>query len=131
MKILFISFLISLSICFPSPSLATYLELKPCIQVNTCAREEWDVSSLNQPFETFKKIIENTPRTKITQLDDHYIHVEVTSKWMKYVDDLEIAFFPENNYLQIRSESRVGESDMGVNSKRVRLLKSKLFEIDF
>ena len=46
---------------------------------------------------------------------------------MKYVDDLEIAFVPESNKLLVRSESRVGESDLGVNQKRVDLLKSKLF----
>ena len=47
---------------------------------------------------------------------------------MKYVDDLEISFVPESNKLQLRSESRVGESDLGVNQKRVDLLKSKFFK---
>ena len=46
---------------------------------------------------------------------------------MKYVDDLEVSFLPELNILLIRSESRVGESDLGVNQKRVDLLKSKMF----
>ena len=46
---------------------------------------------------------------------------------MKYVDDLEVSFLPESSKLLVRSESRVGESDLGVNQKRVDLLKSKLF----
>ena len=46
---------------------------------------------------------------------------------MKYVDDLEVSFLPESNILLIRSESRVGDSDLGVNKKRVDLLKSKMF----
>ena len=46
---------------------------------------------------------------------------------MKYVDDLEVSFLSELNILSIRSESRVGESDLGVNQKRVDLLKSKMF----
>ena len=46
---------------------------------------------------------------------------------MKYVDDLEVSLLPESNILLIRSESRVGESDLGVNQKRVDLLKSKMF----
>ena len=46
---------------------------------------------------------------------------------MKYVDDLEVSFLPASNILSIRSESRVGESDLGVNQKRVDLLKSKMF----
>ena len=46
---------------------------------------------------------------------------------MKYVDDLEISYIPESQKLLIRSESRVGDSDLGVNQKRVNLLKSNLF----
>ena len=90
-------------------------------------REEWDVGSIEQPFKEIKEIIENSPRTEIVELDGDYLHAEVTSKWMKYVDDLEISFVPESSELQVRSESRVGESDLGVNQKRVDLLKSKLF----
>ena len=61
------------------------------------------------------------------EINGDYLHAEATSKWMKYVDDLEVSFLPESNILLIRSESRVGESDLGVNQKRVNLLRSKLF----
>ena len=57
-----------------------------------------------------------------------YINIKKRGvKWIKYVDDLEVSFLPESNILSIRSESRVGESDLGVNQKRVDLLKSKMF----
>jgi len=78
-------------------------------------------------FEEIKTFIENTPRTEIVEIDGDYLHAEATSKWMKYVDDLEVSFLPESNILSIRSESRVGDSDLGVNQKRVDLLKSKMF----
>ena len=68
-----------------------------------------------------------TPRTEIVEINGDYLHAEVTSKWMKYVDDLEVTFLPKPNILLIRSESRVGEGDLGVNQKRVDLLKSKMF----
>ena len=74
-----------------------------------------------------KTFIENTPRTEIVEIDGDYLHAEATSRWMKYVDDLEVSFLPKSNILSIRSESRVGESDLGVNQKRVDLLKSKMF----
>ena len=127
MKILFIAFLIFSSFLIPSSSFASHLELKPCIEVAHCVREEWQVENIDQPFEDIKTLIENTPRTKIVEFDDDYLHAESTSKWMKYVDDLEVSFLPESNILSIRSESRVGESDLGVNQKRVDLLKSKMF----
>ena len=127
MKIFFAGVLIFLGFLFPSASFASHIDLSKCIEISHCVREDWEVSSIKQPFKEIKEIIENSPRTEIVELDLDYLHAEVTSKWMKYVDDLEISFVPESSKLQVRSESRVGESDLGVNQKRVDLLKSKLF----
>jgi len=127
MKILFLAILICSSFFFPSSSFASHIELKPCVEVAHCVREEWQVDNIDQSFKDIKTLIENSPRTKIVEIDGDYLHAEVTSKWMKYVDDLEVSFLPESTILSIRSESRVGESDLGVNQKRVDLLKSKMF----
>ena len=127
MNTFFIVFFIILGFIFPSASFASHIDLSECIEIAHCVREEWEVSSIEQPFKEIKEIIENSPRSEIVELDGDYLHAEVTSKWMKYVDDLEISFVPESSKLQVRSESRVGESDLGVNQKRVDLLKSKLF----
>ena len=127
MKIFFVSFFIFIGFIFPSASFASHIELSECVEIAHCVREEWEVNSIEQPFKEVKEIIENTPRSVIVELDGDYLHAEVTSKWMKYVDDLEVSFVPESRKLLVRSESRVGEGDLGVNQKRVDLLKSKLF----
>ena len=127
MWIIILNILIFTGIIFPLPSFASHIKLNECIEIAHCVREEWDVSNLNEPFKLIKEIIQNTPRSEIVQEEENYLHVEATSKWMKYVDDLEVSFVPESSKLQVRSESRVGESDLGVNQKRVDLLKSKLF----
>ena len=127
MKIFFLAILIFSNFLFPSSSYASHIELKPCIEVAHCVKEEWEVNNIDEPFEEIKTLIENTPRTKIVEINRDYLHAEAISKWMKYVDDLEVSFLPESNILSIRSESRVGESDLGVNQKRVDLLKSKMF----
>ena len=127
MKILFVSFIIFLGFTCPAASFASHIELEECVEIAHCVREEWEVDSIKQPFKEVKEIIENTPRSVIVELDGDYLHAEVTSKWMKYVDDLEVSFVPESRKLLVRSESRVGEGDLGVNQKRVDLLKSKLF----
>ena len=108
--------------------MASHIELKPCIQVSHCVREELNVEIIDSPFEKVKSIVENIPRTKIVESDGDYLHAEVTSRIMKYVDDLEISFLPEKNNLLIRSESRVGEGDFGVNRKRVDLLMNNLLD---
>ena len=127
MRVFFAVILIFLGFISPTASFASHIELSECVEMAHCVREEWEVSAIENPFKEIKEIIENTPRSVIVELDGDYLHAEVTSKWMKYVDDLEVSFVPEANKLQIRSESRVGESDLGVNKKRVDLLKSKLF----
>ena len=127
MNIFFVGILIFLGFLFPSASFASHIDLGKCVEIEHCVREEWEVSSIEQPFKEIKEIIENTPRTEIVELEGDYLHAEVTSKWMKYVDDLEISYVPESSKMLVRSESRVGESDLGVNQKRVDLLKSMLF----
>jgi len=57
---------------------------------------------------------------------ENYIAATFTSKVFKFVDDLEIRIDPIQKVIHIRSASRVGHGDMGVNKKRIELLK-KLF----
>ena len=128
MKNLIVLCLLFLGLIFPSKSYASHIELKPCIQISHCAREELEVENISDPFAVIKKIIDNNPRTKIVENDGDYLHAEVTSRIMKYVDDLEVSYIPENNKIVIRSESRVGEGDFGVNKKRVELIKSNFLD---
>lgn len=124
MKNLLLLAFLFLGLIFPSKSYASHIELQPCIQVSHCVKEEVRVENRSEPFEEIKQIIENTPRTKIVENDGDYLHAEVSSRIMKYVDDLEVSYIPENKIIVIRSESRVGEGDFGVNKKRVELIKS-------
>ena len=128
MKNLFILFLLLCGLVSPSSAIASHVELQPCIELSHCVSEELNVERIDSPYEKVKSIVENFPRTEIVELDGDYLHAEVTSRIMKYVDDLEISFLPEKNMLLIRSESRVGEGDFGVNRKRVDLLINNLLD---
>ncbi len=55
---------------------------------------------------------------------DGYIRIECTSRIMRFVDDLELKI--EDDHLLVRSESRVGYSDFGVNRRRAAELREKL-----
>jgi len=56
----------------------------------------------------------------------NYLAATFTSAIFRFVDDLEIRIDSTQKVIHIRSASRVGYSDMGVNKKRTELLK-KLF----
>jgi uncharacterized protein (DUF1499 family) len=52
----------------------------------------------------------------------YYLHAEYQSDWMKFVDDVEIVI--KDGLIHIRSASRLGYSDMGVNASRLEDIKT-------
>ena len=56
--------------------------------------------------------------------EDTYWHVEFRSRIFRFVDDGEFLFDPQARLVHVRSASRVGHSDMGVNRKRVEKIRA-------
>ncbi len=104
-------------------------ELAECVVITHCVRINYEVTNVTESFNKVKDIVINTPRTKIINENNSYIHAEAETRWMHYIDDLEIKAIPERKILQLRSESRVGVGDNGVNRKRIDKLISKLMTI--
>ena len=127
MKSFILALFVFISTFLPNKAEASHIDLKPCIQISHCAREELNVDNIKDPLSEVQLILENTPRMEIIEIDGDYLHAEATSRLMKYVDDLEVSYDELENKLTIRSESRVGEGDFGVNKKRVDLIKKQLF----
>jgi len=75
-------------------------------------------------IQTLKSIVESMPRTEIVERTDDYLYAEFSSKLFGYVDDVE--FYADNDgVVQVRSSSRVGYSDTGINRKRVESIRQK------
>lgn len=55
---------------------------------------------------------------------EDYLAATFSSSLFSFVDDLELRFEPELKQIQIRSGSRVGDSDMGINRKRVEQFRA-------
>ena len=73
--------------------------------------------------ETLLKVLSVVPRTKVIEDTDNYIHAESTSRIFKFVDDVEFYFPEDENVIHLRSASRVGESDLGVNRRRMEQIR--------
>ena len=70
------------------------------------------------------KVIVNTmPRTRIVSETPVYLHVEFTSSLFRFVDDVEFLVDEAGGAIHVRSASRVGSSDLGVNRKRVEAIR--------
>ena len=72
---------------------------------------------------TLRSIIEAMPRTRVVSADDTRLHAEVTSWLFRFVDDLDLLVDAPAGVVQVRSASRVGYSDLGVNRRRVETLR--------
>jgi uncharacterized protein (DUF1499 family) len=84
------------------------------------------VGDVEQTMAQLQQAIEAMPRTKIIRANDHYLYAEVSSKLMKFVDDLEFYLDDQSKDVQVRSAARLGESDLGVNRQRIEELRAKL-----
>ena len=73
-----------------------------------------------------KTIVEGMDGAKVVKSEPGYLYAQFTSKLMKFVDDGEFWFDPAANVIQVRSASRVGRGDMGVNRKRIETVRAAL-----
>jgi uncharacterized protein (DUF1499 family) len=82
---------------------------------------------LGSPAETrshLLAVLAAEPRVRMVEQQDSYLRAEFTSKLLRFVDDVEFLIGPE--VVHVRSASRLGYSDLGVNRKRVEALRQKL-----
>jgi uncharacterized protein (DUF1499 family) len=84
------------------------------------------MGNMEQTMAKLQEAIESMPRTKIIRANDRYLYVEVSSKLLKFVDDLEFYLDDQTKNIQVRSAARLGESDLGVNRQRIEELRAKL-----
>jgi uncharacterized protein (DUF1499 family) len=71
-----------------------------------------------------RAVIEGMPRSVITRQDEDSLHAEFTSWLLRFVDDVDAVVDPDAGVIHVRSASRVGYSDLGVNRKRVEAIRS-------
>ncbi len=112
------------------------LKLTPCPGSPNCVcttdtDAEHGIAPLTYSFSrdaamaALKGVIQGMERTAIVVESADYLHAEFTSRLMGYVDDVEFYFSPQGQEIQVRSASRLGKSDLGVNRKRVEEIRQK------
>jgi uncharacterized protein (DUF1499 family) len=69
-------------------------------------------------------IISTRPGARIVTREPDYLHAEFESKVMGFVDDLELQVDPTARVIHVRSASRLGHRDFGVNRARVESLRA-------
>ena len=75
-----------------------------------------------------KSALGKESRLSIVEDTGSYLHAEVRSLVFRFVDDVEFVLDPEAGVIQVRSASRTGYSDFGVNRRRVERIRKAFSE---
>lgn len=100
--------------------------LRPCTTTAHCASQTWTSTNPTADLNRLLSLVMNSPRTVVVKQNDAYLHAEASSALFGFVDDLELFADIDKGQIQARSESRLGDSDLGVNSARLAKLRSAL-----
>lgn len=100
--------------------------LAACPSPAHCARANWPVADPAAALEALRPVLAAMPRTTVVEDGDGYLHATATSALFGFVDDLELYADSAHGQLQARSVSRLGDSDLGVNSRRLAGLQKQL-----
>jgi uncharacterized protein (DUF1499 family) len=107
-------------------------KLAPCPNTPNCVNSQSDnpqykIAPLPMvSISDLKKVIENMERTTIIEKKEDYLYAEFQTKLMGYVDDVEFYLDKNENVIHVRSASRLGKSDLGLNRQRVEEIRAKL-----
>ena len=69
-------------------------------------------------------LLEATPGVTIVTRRPDYLHAEAETRWLRFVDDLEFWANPATDVIELRSASRLGNRDFGVNRRRIEALRT-------
>lgn len=109
--------------------------LKSCPNRDNCRnsddpQERFQITAISDPagskWQRLDEIMTQLPRTKLVSETDSYRHYTQTSKVMRFIDDIEFHYRPESGEIAVRSASRLGYRDFGVNMQRIESVRTLL-----
>jgi uncharacterized protein (DUF1499 family) len=71
-------------------------------------------------------VVQSMPGAEVVTHNADYLYVRFTTRWLGFVDDAEFWADPAHRVIQVRSASRLGASDLGVNRARIERIRAAL-----
>ena len=102
--------------------------LSPCLNPLNCVFFQKEFANADKIFSQLVNIAQEIPRTKVLENSDSYWKGVCRSLIFRFPDDLEILKL--GNKIQIKSASRYGGGDLGVNGNRVGRLLTELEKLN-
>ena len=107
--------------------------LAPCKRTPNCVSSQTDAAdrehyiaplAFRGSMQDLRKLVEGMERTTLISAERNYLYAEFRTKLMRYVDDVELYYDEKQGVVHVRSASRLGRRDFGVNRARVEALRA-------
>jgi uncharacterized protein (DUF1499 family) len=70
-------------------------------------------------------LVASMPGARVIEARPDYLYAEFTTRWLHFVDDVEFYLAPGAQQLELRSASRLGHGDLGVNRQRIEAIRAR------
>jgi len=110
--------------CRPSPNCV-------CSQVDRTDREHYIEpipfrGTTLEAMAAVRRAVMQTERAGVIEEGPNYVYAEFRTRFLRFVDDVEFGFDPGRGVIHVRSASRLGRSDLGVNRARIERLRGMI-----
>ncbi|MGD1937419.1 MAG: DUF1499 domain-containing protein [Cyanophyceae cyanobacterium] len=116
--------------------------LQPCPNSPNCVNSQTNITdtehaiaplsftgSADEAFAALVTVVKAQEGATVITEEADYLYAEFQTSLMGYVDDVEFALSREENLIHVRSASRLGQSDLGLNRQRVETLRAGLGQV--
>jgi len=73
-----------------------------------------------------REVVAAMPGARVVEARPDYLYVRFETRWFRFVDDAEFWASPAEGVIHVRSASRLGRSDYGVNRERIERIRAAL-----
>ena len=111
--------------------------LAPCRRSPNCVSSQADAADTVHyiapiPFkgapveamDAVRRALESMPRATVVRHEPDYLYAQFRSRLLGFVDDVEFAYDEKGGVIQVRSASRLGRRDFGVNRARIEAIRA-------
>ena len=104
--------------CKPSPNCVSS-------QADSTDREHYIAPlAFRGSMQALRRAVESMARASVISAERNYLYAEFRTRLMRYVDDVELYYDEKQGLVHVRSASRLGRRDFGVNRIRVEALRA-------
>ena len=75
-------------------------------------------------LKTLEAVLSAMPGVTVVEQRPDYVYAQAQTRWLKFVDDVEFWANPASNAIEVRSASRLGREDFGVNRQRIEKIRA-------